>query len=109
MNALPQPTQNNKDRRNQYLIGGSLLGGLGLKSLSQTLSPSILGKFKDTEVTDIAKNQHLSVDPSFDNSFRVLKEYAGTGSELMNTPVFGLEPKNYNQRIKIFTFHFRRE
>lgn len=93
-----------KTNKTNYLLGGSLLGGLGLKALSNNLKPEILDKFKTTENIDRLTNRHLSDDDSIQNSFRVLKEYANTGSELMNSSVLGLEPKTIIKSLRSLPF-----
>lgn len=97
---MPKAEEKKKDK--QLLYGGLLasspiLAGLGMKGFSGALfndrGDKAMGRFSNQEALDQSTGQHLSADPSVANSFRVLRDYAANGSDLMNSKLLGMAPK----------------
>lgn len=99
---MPEEKKQQHTARN-LLLGGTL-SGLGLKALSNNLKPDVLSKFQNQENSDRLIGKHLDQDGSFANSFRILKDYATNGSELMNASVLGEEPKTIIKGLRSLPF-----
>lgn len=100
----PEEEHKPKKHTARNLLLGGTLSGLGLKALSNNLKPDVLNKFQNQEGLDRAVGKHLEQDGSFANSFRVLKDYAQNGSELMNASVMGEEPKTVIKGLRSLPF-----
>jgi len=78
------------------LAGYGLLGGLGLKGLAHGVLSNggmeALNKFNTQEEADRLAGMHISQDDSLHNSLRLFRDYANTGSDLMNSKLFGMNP-----------------
>lgn len=99
-----KPEEHKQKHTARNLLLGGTLGGLGLKALSNNLKPDVLSKFQYQEGLDRSIGKHLDQDGSFANSFRVLKDYATNGSELMNSSVLGTDPKSIIKGLRSLPF-----
>lgn len=95
---------------NRLLYGSLGVGalGLGAKGLAYNLvqpeTEKALQQFNTQEELDKVRGVHLSDDSSFDNSFRVLRDYADSGSKLMNSTVLHLPIKNVVKNLRSLPF-----
>jgi len=88
----------------KQLAGYGLLGGLGLKGLAHGVLSNggmeALNKFNTQENADRLAGMHISQDGSLHNSLRLLKDYANTGSDLMNSKLFGMSPGSVIEGVR---------